>query len=85
MKLDDAGRDVLQVVESAAFELDEARRKEVSRAVVDAMKRAATACCLETDSIVAERLKDDPTLVARINQEAEMRRKVLISNLTSAW
>ena len=85
MNIQEAAENVLSIVEKTSGPISADSRKKIAEAVIQAMHKAATACCLENDSIIAEHLKNDPTLVARINQESEMRRKALISNQSAAW
>ena len=85
MNIQESAENVLKVIQETTGAIGAEDRKKIADAVIQAMHKAATACCLENDSIVAENLKNDPTLVARINHESEMRRKALISNLSAAW
>ena len=84
MNINDAAKNVLKVVESTTGDLDSQDRRKIEEAVVAAMRAAAAACGRENDATVAEHLKHDPTLVQRINDERDMRRKALISNLSAA-
>jgi len=61
------------------------QRDKIRVALEAAMNGAMQACCVETANVVEYHLhRRDPTLMDRINEEANARRKALISNLSVA-
>ena len=74
----------MNAIESALDSpITDEQRKPIMAALEEAMNSAMQACCAETADIVESHIHPrDPTLANRINEEANSRLKVLISNLS---
>lgn len=84
MPLRDTAAKAMEAVEAVTGKLTEHDRARIRDAIVTAMHNATAVYGAENAAIVSAHLTHDPTLVERINEESEMRRKALISNLSSA-